>query len=140
MEVAVAKPKVEVLWSLNDGNLWQLGNWIPVHLGCRMAVEFLEECSVLVEQVHLVGIPPAEVESLAQLRGIALFARWPSGNIVDNWSHSLDRGWDLNIGVVDVDRDVCSTSKPCAWVICPVVGTTKGNGLWVVEVVHAAEE
>ena len=42
--------------------------------------------------------------------------------------------------MVDVDRDVCSTSKPCAWVICPVVSTAKGDGLWVIEVVHAAEE
>ena len=94
---------------------------------------------MLVHKIHLVGIPPTEVKSLAELRRFSLWWRWSSRHIVDHWSNRLDCRRDLDIGMVDVYRDVCATSKPCARIICPVVGTTKGNRLWVIEVIHASE-
>ena len=52
----------------------------------------------------------------------------------------MDRGRDLNVGVMDVDRHVSAASEAGAWVLGPMVSTTERNGLWVVEVVHSAEQ
>jgi len=103
-------------------------------------VEFLEECSLLQLEVHIVGFPPAEVDLLAPLRSLTVLWRLTSWDVVDDWSHRLNRRRDLDVGVVDVDRDVGAASEAGAWIIGPVVGTTKGDGLRVIEVVHTAEE
>ena len=41
---------------------------------------------------------------------------------------------------MDVDRDVSASSEAGAWVLGPVVSTTERDGLWMVEVVHSAEQ
>jgi hypothetical protein len=95
---------------------------------------------MLVGEIHVVGIPPAEVEALSELRSLSILWRWASGDVVDDWAYRLNGGRDLDVGMMDVDRYVGSSSESCAWIFCPVVCTAEGYSLWVVEVVHASEE
>jgi hypothetical protein len=56
-----------------------------------------------VEEIHIVGVPPAEVELLTELCGLSVFWLLASWDIVNNWTYCLDCGRDLNIGVMDVN-------------------------------------